>query len=292
MIYCVIVTYNGIKWIDRCLQSIRQSSVPMSTIVIDNNSSDNTTAHIKAHYPEVVLLPQKTNKGFGQANNIGIEYAIEHQASHVLLLNQDAAVGKDTISQLLQYDDGQHLLTPIHMNGDGSHIDDNFYQNTLLGLPPKEKTSMEVPYVNAACWFMPVEIIRKVGGFNPLFYHYGEDNNYIHRIRFYHFGIRLVPDAIMYHDREKHGNEHLYQRGVLYRKLLLIQTDINLSRVQRWTKRHKTSIQELGRSMKRHYLAACIKDYITATYKLITQCKAIQNSRTLEANTLGAWLMQ
>lgn len=278
------------QWIDRCLQSIRQSSVPMSTIVVDNNSTDDTLTHIKANYPEVILLPQEENKGFGQANNIGIEYALQKQASHILLLNQDAAIQPDALQILLQHDDGQHLLTPLHMNGDGRYIDDNFFENTLLFELPEKHEVKEVPYVNAACWLLPIEIIRQVGGFNPLFYHYGEDNNYIQRLQYYHFGLRLVCDAKVYHDRERHGNEDLYQSGVLYRKLLLVATDINLTALQRWAKRHKISIQEIGHSMKKHYFLACMKDYFAALRKLTAQNKAIRKSRQIEANTIGAWL--
>ena len=290
MIYCVIVTYNGIQWIDRCLQSIRQSSVPMVTIVVDNNSTDATLAHIQTQYPDVVVLPQESNKGFGQANNIGIEYAIRKKATHILLLNQDAALQSDTIQLLLQHDDGTHLLTPVHMNGDGSRIDDNFFQNTLLNVLPGKHSVKEVPYVNAACWLLPAAIIGQVGGFNPLFYHYGEDNNYIQRLHYYHFGLRLVSDAIVYHDRKKHGNETLYQSGVLYRKLLLILTDINLTASQRWFKCHKISIQEIGHSIKLHYFLVCIKDYFVALYKLINHGKEIRKSRNIETTTLRAWL--
>ena len=290
MIYCVIVTYNGMRWIDRCLQSILQSVIPMVAVVVDNGSEDDTVKHIKANYPEVILLPQEENKGFGQANNIGIEYALQKQASHILLLNQDAAIQPDALQILLQHDDGQHLLTPLHMNGDGRYIDDNFFENTLLFELPEKHEVKEVPYVNAACWLLPIEIIRQVGGFNPLFYHYGEDNNYIQRLQYYHFEIRLISDAIVYHDREKHGNEQLYRSGVLYRKLLLIATDINLTALQRWAKRHKISIQEIGHSMKKHYFLACLKDYFAALRKLSAQSKAIRKSRQIEANTIGAWL--
>ena len=237
-----------------------------------------------------LLLPMGYGQGPGQANNIGIEYALQKQASHILLLNQDAAIQPDALQILLQHDDGQHLLTPLHMNGDGRYIDDNFFENTLLFELPEKHEVKEVPYVNAACWLLPIEIIRQVGGFNPLFYHYGEDNNYIQRLQYYHFEIRLISDAIVYHDREKHGNEQLYRSGVLYRKLLLIATDINLTALQRWAKRHKISIQEIGHSMKKHYFLACLKDYFAALRKLSAQSKAIRKSRQIEANTIGAWL--
>ena len=40
-IYTIIVTYNGLQWMDFCLGSLRASTVQTTPIIIDNNSSDN-----------------------------------------------------------------------------------------------------------------------------------------------------------------------------------------------------------------------------------------------------------
>lgn len=292
------------KWIERCLQSVRQSTIHMTPLVIDNQSTDGTVQYIQTHFPEVILLPQDKNLGFGQANNRGIEYALSHNATHVLLLNQDAYIAADAIDKLLKHDDGKHLLTPIHMNGDGSHIDDNFYRNTILAALASNNmlndaligrgiaTTYDIDYVNAACWLLPVSIVRQVGGFNPIFFQYGEDNNYIQRIHFHLFGIRLVTDTFIYHDRKKHGQEALYQKGAIYRKLLLIRTDINLTAKERWFTRCKVCMQELGRSILKHYFLACLKDITLAGCRLNRQIKAIKNSRKTEMTNKGAWLIQ
>ena len=41
-ILVIIVTYNGCRWIDKCLSSVMMSSVPVDCIIIDNNSQDET----------------------------------------------------------------------------------------------------------------------------------------------------------------------------------------------------------------------------------------------------------
>ena len=84
-IYVIIVTYNAMQWIDRCLGSLRQSSIPLTPIAIDNGSKDETVAYIRAHFPETILFVQEKNLGFGQGNNVGIRYALAHEATHVLL---------------------------------------------------------------------------------------------------------------------------------------------------------------------------------------------------------------
>ena len=138
-IYTIIVTYNAMQrnWIDRCLMSLQKSTVPTIPVLIDNGSIDGTREHIPTHYPDVVWLPQDRNLGFGQANNIGIRYALEHQADYVLLLNQDAAIDADTIFKMLEVSDGYSLISPVHLNGDGGQLffhyseDNNYYHRMV-----------------------------------------------------------------------------------------------------------------------------------------------------------------
>ena len=177
-IFSIIVTWNTMQrgWIDRCLQSLQASTVPITAIVVDNLSTDGTREYLPAHYPDTIWLPQDRNLGFGQANNVGIRYALEHQADYVLLLNQDAALAPDAIEKMLAVSDGESLLSPLHLNGDGTRIDElfryslrqsvNLMADDLL-IRYQLSPSYESAEICAACWFMPVALIRKIGGFNP-----------------------------------------------------------------------------------------------------------------------------
>ena len=69
-VYAVIVTFNGIKWIDKCFLSLLNSSISIKIIVIDNGSSDMTSEYIKSNFPTIELIETGKNLGFGQANNI------------------------------------------------------------------------------------------------------------------------------------------------------------------------------------------------------------------------------
>lgn len=209
-IYIVIVTYNGMKWLDECLSS----TSPYPVIVIDNNSKDESVEFIEKNYPNVILLKQQENLGFGKSNNIGIKYALEQGCEGVFLLNQDAYLAEDTISNL--YDFYQNnpeygLLSPIHLDGSGQLLDRNFsqymeydhnnkfYSDALLrGL----KGCYDVPFVNAAAWFLPRKSLEDIGGFDPIFHHYGEDDNYCQRLRYHDFKIGVLADTWVRHDRE------------------------------------------------------------------------------------------
>ncbi|MBO6144360.1 MAG: glycosyltransferase family 2 protein [Prevotella sp.] len=239
-IYAIIVTYNAMRrnWADRCLKSLQNSTTPVTAVIIDNGSTDGTREYIPKHYPDAIWLPQEKNLGFGQANNVGFRYALEHEADYVLLLNQDASIAPDMLSKLIKESDGLSLVTPIHCNGDGSSFDANFEKYTLRPCPHAPQTlsdckqttgSYEIGEVCAACWLMPIRLVNTIGGFNPLFFQYSEDNNYYDRMAYHHIKTLLVPAVEMHHDRLTHGSEKTYSHKLLHRSLLTILCDINLS---------------------------------------------------------------
>ena len=187
-IFAIIVTFNAMKrnWIEKCLNSLNNSSVDLLPIVVDNNSNDGTRDFLK-NQNDIVYLPQNKNLGFGQANNLGIKYAVENNADFVLLINQDAVIHEEALKIMIDNCDGLELISPVHLNNDGTRLDNVFYdmlkrsnQDIIqMALMNHEiEVKVEVGMVCAACWLLPIDLIKKIGGFNPIFYHYGEDDNY------------------------------------------------------------------------------------------------------------------
>jgi GT2 family glycosyltransferase len=207
------------KWIDKCLKSIVNQT---EVIVIDNNSIDDTLCFITANFPTVIVLPQTENLGFGLANNKGIEYAIKHDADAVFLLNQDAFAQTDCIANLKEaaIDNPEYgIISPLHLNGDGTAVDYTFLKVTSpfsasnlisdLILRKFSKSIYSLNFINAAAWFIPKAVFYKVGGFDPLFFLYGEDDNYCQRVLYHGFKIGIIPNATIFHDT----NNSNYQVG-------------------------------------------------------------------------------
>ena len=99
-ILTIVVTYNAMQWVDRCLSSIRNSSLNSDALVIDNCSTDGTADYVRERYPWVELVCSSGNQGFGAANNLGLRLALERKYDFVYLLNQDAWRKKDTLGNL------------------------------------------------------------------------------------------------------------------------------------------------------------------------------------------------
>jgi GT2 family glycosyltransferase len=214
-IFIIVVSYNGGKWITKCLKSLLDSTVPLKIIVIDNASADDTCEKIRNEFPEVDLIESAFNMGVCKANNTGIKKAYDLGATHFFLLNQDAWVEPDTIGKLVvqqQKNAEFGVLSALHLNGEGDALDFNF--STCL-IPSKcpglysdfclnkiKDTIYKVAFVNSAAWLLSKQCIEKVGGFNPSFFQYGDDDNYIHRVHYFGFKVGIYPLTKIFHDRE------------------------------------------------------------------------------------------
>ena len=192
------------RWIDKCLPSLLQSEEPTDVLVIDNASTDDTIAVIRERYPQVRLIANTENLGFGKANNIGMQLALDEGYDGVFLINQDAWIKPDTLGLLINASI-EHpeygIISPKHLIGDGTRLDSGFATYIGKEESPTPYTLRPTPFINAALWYIPSPVIKEVGMFAPLFYHYGEDKDYANRIRYYGYQIGYVPQAIGYHDR-------------------------------------------------------------------------------------------
>ena len=236
----VIVTYNAMPRIQRCLKSC--GDYPM--VVVDNNSTDETVKFVKYNFKTVAVLQQNKNLGFGLGNNVGIKYALKAGADYVFLLNQDAYLYKDTLQNLVKLHKKEPeygILSPIHLDATENKLDKNFSSYTnhnanpyifIDALKNNLKDVYEVPFVNAAGWLLSRKCIDKVGYFDPLFFMYGEDDNYCQRASYHKFKIGVAPSIFMIHDRENReearvtlfSKDYYQKRKIFYLKNL---ADIN-----------------------------------------------------------------
>ena len=75
MISVIVPTYNRAQQLPRALDSILcQSCSPKEIIVVDDGSTDETSALMTSEYPEIVFIQQQ-NTGVSSARNVGIKRA-------------------------------------------------------------------------------------------------------------------------------------------------------------------------------------------------------------------------
>lgn len=213
-LFVIIVTYKGKQWFDRCFASLRESTIPVQTIVVDNASNDGSVEYIKEHFPEIHLIESKVNLGFGNGNNLALKYAYEHGCDYVFLMNQDTWLDDVSTLEKLVEVARKHpefaIISPMHMAPDhqsvgmmmecgGNKYTMQIVSDLYCGI---KKEIYETNYVNATAWLLTRKTLSALGGFDPLFFHYGEDDDYLNRARFHGLKIGVCLDARIVHDHK------------------------------------------------------------------------------------------
>lgn len=174
-----VANYNGLGVIDDCIASVlaQECGFTVEIIVHDDASSDGSAQHIRAAYPQVILIESPENAGFCVANNRMVERA---SGEFVLLLNNDAALFPDALTTLYNAarDIGQPaiLSLPQYDAANGELIDIGCLLDIFLNPVPNRKPDQnEVGMVIGACLWIPKELWHELGGFPEWFGSIGED---------------------------------------------------------------------------------------------------------------------
>ena len=76
---CIVLNWNGWKDTVQCLAALQRCThSQLTTIVVDNGSTDDSASRIRLEFPEIFLLETGKNLGFAAGNNVGIRYALDH----------------------------------------------------------------------------------------------------------------------------------------------------------------------------------------------------------------------
>jgi GT2 family glycosyltransferase len=96
----VIPNWNGLRWLDGCLDAVaRQELAPGEVVVVDNGSTDGSVAHLRAAHPEVRVIALTANTGFAHAANVGLRAAA---GELVALVNTDVVLAPDWLERMAQ----------------------------------------------------------------------------------------------------------------------------------------------------------------------------------------------
>lgn len=196
----IIVNYNTCSLLADCIDSIYEKTmgVEYEVIVVDNASSDDSIRMLHCDYPDVLVVETGGNIGFGRANNLGMERA---SGKYLFLLNSDTVLVNNAIK--IFYDSAESLknngfqigsLGSILLRNDmtschsyGSFITPDSELREVIAkyirfLKPKSNTCpdwvkdvLDVDYVTGADMFVPSEVYKTVGGFDPDFFMYCEE---------------------------------------------------------------------------------------------------------------------
>lgn len=222
----VIVTYNRVEKLKKCLQLFDLQTVkPKYIIVINNKSTDNTKeylenwANIKAEY-EKYNIENEANLGGSGGFYKGLKEALNLNADWIYVSDDDAFPEIDTIEKcekfLGEYKDNKKLVafcTKVLDKGKIAHIHRKTIKKGIFKL--KEKSSKEEDYrkdffeINTFSYVgavMNKELLIRYGITNKEYFIYYDDVEHSYRLSKYG-KILCVPSIIVHHDSEPSSNK-------------------------------------------------------------------------------------
>jgi GT2 family glycosyltransferase len=212
----VVLNWNGAQMTLDCIESLRETRAPaLRIIVVDNASSDDSVARVRADAPDVELIVNGGNLGFAEGNNVGIRAALDGGASHVLILNNDTLVEPRAIQTMVDEADrigDAGAVSPLICFAEpddliwfaGAQFDPRRgYPGRVTGYRERDRgqfsSTHRVDRLTGAAMLVKREAIERTGMFDgDLFFLY-EDVDWSLRMRAAGYGLYLVPAAKILH---------------------------------------------------------------------------------------------
>lgn len=205
----ILVNYNALEVTEECIDSIKQSDIPVDIIVIDNASMKNEAGELQSKYPDIQCIRSEENLGFAGGNNIGIRLALEHNNTHIALINNDTIIDSHMLSRLVHKCSNSQIAVPViyyysapktvwYAGGEinsktGAVI--HYFENTA----PQNIQSRTCNFATGCCFMAEASIWKRIGLLNESYFMYSEDVEFCLRLLQKKVTINLVPDAKMWH---------------------------------------------------------------------------------------------
>ncbi|WP_235715944.1 glycosyltransferase family 2 protein [Acetivibrio cellulolyticus] len=210
--FVVILNYKGLEDTIECIESLKKvkSKYNVSLVVVDNASGDGSDDGIKDRFDDIIMIESEANLGYSGGNNLGIRYAIEHEADYVIIINNDTIVEEDFIDGLVvNYDKDTGMCAPIIYYYDNK---DDIWSSGGKYFKFKGSYSMtkgkidkptEFDFASGCCFLVSRNILERVGLLPEEYFLYLEDTDFCYNIRKKGLKIKVVPQSKIYHKVSK-----------------------------------------------------------------------------------------
>ncbi|PCJ22877.1 MAG: dTDP-Rha--alpha-D-GlcNAc-pyrophosphate polyprenol alpha-3-L-rhamnosyltransferase [Flavobacteriales bacterium] len=213
----VILNWNGKKFLEQFLPSVTKHSTNAQIIIIDNYSTDDSTAFIRTNYPEVRLVLLDKNYGFSGGYNKGLK---QIDSEYFVLLNSDVEVTENWLTPMIKLLDSDLSIAACqskikdfnnksyfeYAGASGGFIDKYGYPfcrgrifETLEEDKNQYDDAIEIFWASGACLFIRSEQYHNIGGLDEFFFAHMEEIDLCWRLKNEGYKIMVCPSSTVYH---------------------------------------------------------------------------------------------
>lgn len=225
-IFIVILNYKGIENTLECIKSvdnINKKNIKVEIVVVDNNSQDGSQEKL-SKLKNISLISNSENLGFSGGMNTGIKFALEHESTHIVLLNNDTYVDRDFLLNLYEASKKADIISPKIYFAPGFEFHKNRYKNSERGkviwyaggkidwqnvigvhIGVDEVDSgqfnrqKEIDFATGCCLMIKKEVFEKIGYLDDNYFLYLEDMDFSVRAKNNGFKIVFEPTSVIWH---------------------------------------------------------------------------------------------
>ena len=211
----LVLNWNGKEDTSECLRSLEHLEYPnYEVIVVDNASTDGSQKFLKENFPEITLIENEQNLGFGGGLNVGIEEARKRGADYVLCLNNDVIADKNVLLELVKVGELSNKIgglcpmeyfydEPNRINYAGGKV--GLLRDKVYGHGELDKGQFnrikETWLLCGPAMMLKLKALSDVGLFDTGYFYGPEDKDMALRLIKKGYKIMFVPHAKLWHKR-------------------------------------------------------------------------------------------
>lgn len=211
LVSIIIINWNGKYLLEKLLPSLKRIDYKNTeTVIVDNGSNDKSISYINKFFPDIVVIKNRANLGFAEANNQGIRRA---KGELILFLNNDTQVTRNFLTVLvnrLKNDEKMGACQPKILSSEkpgyldsiGSFLTTSGFLYHL-GFEAKDtaKLDKEIKLFSGkgSCLLFKRKVLNKIGFFDKDFFAYFEETDLCWRLWLAGYHILYIPNAKIYH---------------------------------------------------------------------------------------------
>ncbi|MBP9699704.1 glycosyltransferase family 2 protein [Candidatus Woesebacteria bacterium] len=219
----IIVNFNGKSLLGACLKSLQTQSTShtFEIIVVDNASTDGSVDYLFAQFPDVIVVQENQNSGFGRANNLGASRAT---GEYLIFLNADTEVEPTWLFEMLTVAQSNPKIAAVSprvylyaTKGNQKKVQNAgilvfkqgfatdrgvFYRNGVSDYELDSKFYDQPTTLPACCGvslLVKTDAFTSIGGFDHDYFMYYEDVDLSLRLRQRGYLCEYAPKAIVWH---------------------------------------------------------------------------------------------
>lgn len=215
LVYVVVLAWNYKDYTLECLGSTLQMDYGnLRTLVVDNGSTDGTRDAVSVRFPQTEIVHSDSNLGIAGGYNLGIQYALGHQADYILVTNNDVIMDREMLREAVaaaEHDEQVGIILPKIYYHD---IPDRIWcagarwrpfppEFKRTGLDrkdgPQYSQMHEITCAPSCTLLIKRQAFEKAGLFDPGYFFYYDDWDFTERVHKSGFRLLFAPTAKIWH---------------------------------------------------------------------------------------------